>query len=501
MNLDPVVLARVQFALTVAFHYLFPPLTIGLGLLMVVMEGAYLRTRDRRYEAMAKFWTKIFALIFAMGVATGIVMEFQFGTNWARYSRFVGDIFGAALAAEGIFAFFLESGFLAVLVFGWDRVSPRMHFFSTCMVSLGSAFSAIWIVVANSWQQTPAGFKLVGEGLAQRAELVDFMAAVLNPSTLHRLGHTLIGAVVAGTFFVLSVSAFYLLKRRHEWFARQSFAIALPVAAAFSLLQLWSGHGNGQMVARTQPSKLAAYEGHFKTESGGAALHLFGIPDTQEQRVKYGLAIPGGLSFLIWNDWNKPVTALDDPNIVPGGLPPGKTVRDYWPPIGFTFQTYHLMVALGMLHIVLTLLGLLQLWRGRLFGQRRLLVAFMLAIIGPMVANQAGWAATEVGRQPWIVWGMLRTTDAISPTVSPAEILTSIVMFGLIYLMLFLVWLYLLDSKIKAGPETPEELAQDAQRAGPHGWLATATERTDPASDKSMTNARGKSPRQKKRES
>jgi cytochrome bd ubiquinol oxidase subunit I len=268
MNLDPVWLSRVQFATTVGYHYLFPPLTIGLGVLLVLMEGMYLRTKDRQYEAMAKFWTRIFAIIFAMGVATGIVMEFQFGTNWAAYSRFVGDVFGAALAAEGIFAFFLESGFLAVLVFGWDRVSPGMHFFATLMVSVGSLFSAVWIVVANSWQQTPAGFHIVNQGLLRRAELTNFYEAVLNPSTLDRLVHTLIGAFILGGFFVMSVSAYYLLRGRHEAFARRSIKIALPFAAVFSIAQLISGHSNARMVGTYQPAKLAAFEGHFRSETG-----------------------------------------------------------------------------------------------------------------------------------------------------------------------------------------------------------------------------------------
>ena len=236
--MDVVLLSRLQFALTIMFHYLFPPLTIGLGVVLVYLEAMYLRTKDPLYHTAARFWTRVFALNFAIGVATGIVMEFEFGTNWAVYSRFVGDVFGSALAAEGIFAFFLESGFLAILVFGWDRVSPATHFFATVMVSLGSIFSAIWIVVANSWQQTPAGHQIVqmtrdgqpwfvgGEPMI-RAEIVDFWALVFNPSTLHRLIHVWIGAFIMGAFFVMSISAWYLLKKRHEEFARRSFSGAL----------------------------------------------------------------------------------------------------------------------------------------------------------------------------------------------------------------------------------------------------------------------------------
>src|SRR5579871_2369964 len=223
-------LSRLQFALTIMFHYLFPPLSIGLGGLLVIMEAMYLKTHDVHYEVMTKFWTKIFAVNFAMGVATGITMEFEFGTNWATYARYVGDVFGSALAAEGIFAFFLESGFLAVLVFGWDKVSARVHFFAACMVALGAFFSSIWIVIANSWQQTPAGFHIVGEGLQARAEITDFWAMVFNPSSMERLAHTVIGAYVLAAFFVMSIAAYYILKGRHEEFAKRSFTVALVVA-------------------------------------------------------------------------------------------------------------------------------------------------------------------------------------------------------------------------------------------------------------------------------
>ncbi|MCK7523304.1 MAG: cytochrome ubiquinol oxidase subunit I [Ignavibacteriales bacterium] len=227
--MDVEILSRLQFAFTIAFHYIYPPLSIGIAVNLVIMEGMYLKTKDKFFENMTKFWVKVFALTFAIGVATGIVMEFEFGTNWATYSRFVGDVFGSALAAEGIFAFFLESGFLAVLVFGWDKVGPKMHFFSTIMVSLGSMFSAVWIVVANSWQQTPAGFHIVGEGINARAEITDFWAMVFNPSSVDRLLHVVSGAWLAGAFLIISVSAYYLLKDRHIRFAKASIKIALVV--------------------------------------------------------------------------------------------------------------------------------------------------------------------------------------------------------------------------------------------------------------------------------
>lgn len=488
MALDPVFLSRIQFALTIGFHYLFPPLTIGLGLLMVIMEGSYLASRKPIYEVMAKFWTKLFALIFAMGVASGIVMEFQFGTNWATYSRFVGDIFGSALAAEGIFAFFLESGFLAVLVFGWDRVSPRMHFFSTLMVSLGSIFSAVWIIVANSWQQTPAGFHVVGEGIMRRAEITAFWEVVFNPSTLERLSHVLIGAFIMGGFFVISVSAYYLLKNRHHEFARRSIAIAMPFVAVFSLTALFSGHSQARNVAKTQPAKLAAFEGNFQSAAAGAPLYLWGMPDEASGTVKAGVAIPGLLSFLVHGDANKPVTALDDPAIVPPGyeMKPDETLRDYWPPVNPVFQLYRIMVALGFFFIALSLLGLIYQWRGKLYKTRWLLWLFVFSVIGPVIANQTGWAAAEIGRQPWIVYGLLKTKEAASVSVTGGEVLASIIMFSIIYIMLTLVWLYVMDAKIRQGPED----AAAGHPVPPEGWLATAARRADAAARDSMTDAR-----------
>ncbi|HET9870473.1 MAG TPA: cytochrome ubiquinol oxidase subunit I, partial [bacterium] len=253
--MDVLTLSRAQFGFTVAFHYIFPPLSIGLGLILVTMESLYYFTQRTLFLEMAKFWTRIFGLIFAIGVASGIVMEFQFGTNWAAYSRFVGDVFGSALAAEGIFAFFLESGFLALLLFGWDRIGRGVHLFATFMVALGAHFSAVWIVVANSWQQTPSGYHLVAQADGvTRAEVTDFWQVILSPSTLDRLWHVYMGAWQAGAFAVLSVSAYYLLKKKNKEFAQASLKIALVVAAAASLLQLLSGHDSAVGVSRTQPA-------------------------------------------------------------------------------------------------------------------------------------------------------------------------------------------------------------------------------------------------------
>lgn len=443
MEFDVALLSRIQFGLTIAFHYLYPPLSIGLGLLLVFMEGMYLVTKKPIYEVMTKFWTKIFGLSFAMGVASGIVMEFQFGTNWANYSRFVGDVFGSALAAEGIFAFFLESGFLAVLLFGWDKVSPRTHFFSTVMVALGSMFSAIWIVVANSWQQTPAGHRLVEFAGRIRAETVDFWQVVFNPSSMIRLTHTLIGAYILASFFVMSICAYYILKRRHEAFARRGFVIALVLAAVSSLAQLMTGHIHGQVVAKYQPAKLAAFEGLFET-TARAPIHLFGLPDVESGTVKMSVGVPGALSFLATNDMNGIVKGLNE-------FP-----KADWPPVVPSFLSFHTMVGLGMYFIAITLLALFMLWRGKLFETKWLMWVFVFSVILPYIANEIGWFAAEIGRQPWTVYGLLRTADSISPAVKWQEVMTSLVLFTFIYLALFLLFLFVLDRKIKAGPEDEE---------------------------------------------
>ncbi len=452
--MDVEILARAQFAFTIAFHYIFPPLSIGLGVLLVVMEGLYLWTKRDLYLRMTKFWVRIFALIFAIGVASGIVMEFQFGTNWSTYSRFVGDVFGSALAAEGVFAFFLESGFLALMLFGWGRVRPGVHYLATIMVALGSHFSAVWIIVANSWQQTPAGHHLVGEGDAVRAEVLEFWAVVFNPSTIDRLTHTVFGAWQAGAWLVLSASAYYLLRKRHEDVARAAIPIALALALVASLGQLATGHSSAEVVAVHQPAKLAAMEAHYP-ESAPADLVLFGWVDEREERV-IGVALPGMLSWLLHHDREVPVTGLQ-------AFEP----RDR-PPVQIVFQAYHGMVAIGMALIGLCVAAAVLLPGGRLYRARAVLMAFVPAVVLPQLGNQMGWITAEVGRQPWIVYGLLRTEDAFSPVVSAGQVLWSLIMFGLIYALLFAVFLFLMNHKIQHGPEPPggEETAGDPARGG-----------------------------------
>lgn len=434
------ILARIQFAFTVAFHYIYPPLSIGLGLLMVFFEGSYLRTKKDIYHKLARFWTKIFALTFGIGVATGIVMEFEFGTNWAAYSRFVGDIFGSALAAEGLFAFALESGFLGILLFGWNRVSKTMHFISTLGVWLGSMFSAVWIVVANSWQQTPAGFHLVGDGMKVRAEVTDFWAMVFNPSSVDRLTHTWIGAFLAGGFLVVSVHSWYLLKGKHIEISKAALRIAMPFVAIVSLTQLITGHHSADGVAENQPAKLAALEGHYP-DTAAADMYILGWVDQENQKVS-GIKVPGGLSFLLEYDFEHPVPGLN-----------AFAEEDRPRQVNAIFQFYHLMVAIGMTLIALGLLGAFMVWRNKLWEQKWLLRIFVLSAILPQLANQFGWFAAEMGRQPWVVYGLLRTTEAFSLAVSQQQLIFSLILFAVIYTLLFALFIYLLNKKIVHGPE------------------------------------------------
>ncbi len=440
-------LSRLQFALTNIFHYFYPPFSIGLGIFLVISEGIYMKTKNLLWLQITRFWTKIFALTFTIGVATGIPMEFQFGTNWADYSRYVGDVFGSALAAEGIFAFFLESGFLAILVFGSGKVSPGFHYFSTIMVCLGAHFSAVWIVVANSWMQTPAGFEVVMGPNGMRAEIIDFWAMVFNPSSMVRLLHVIMGCWLAGTFFVLSVSAWYIIKKKHLEFAEASMKAALIIALIISLSQLFiSGDRSVKMVHAYQPAKFAAMEGHWK--SGPADMAILGYIDEEAGETK-GLKIPGMTSWLI--DFNSalPVKGLDS---IPA---------DERPPLQITFQSYHLMIAIGVFLIILSVTGCVLWWRGSLFkpNSKFILWIFVFSVLLPVTANTAGWITAEVGRQPWIVYGLMKTAAGVSPNLSRSQLYFSNILFFFLYLMLFAVFVYVLNSKIQHGPDPAETSA------------------------------------------
>jgi len=437
--MDLLVLSRIQFALTIMFHYIYPPMSIGLGLIIVIMESMYMITKNPLYHKMTKFWVKMFGLNFAIGVATGIVMEFEFGTNWSTYSRYVGDVFGSALAAEGVFAFFLESGFLAILLFGWDKVSAGIHWLSALLVCLGAHFSAIWIIVAGSWMQTPAGFHIVGHGLTARAEITDFWAMVFNPSSMERLAHVLVAAWLTGAFFVLSVSAYYLLKKRHVEFAKTSMRVALVVALIAAVGQMVTGRIGAETVARYQPAKLAVMEGNFPANQP-AGMYLFGFVDEKNSKV-YGLRVPGLLSFLVNNDAGKPVAGIKS------------FKKEDLPPINIVFQSYHFMVTIGIALFVLTVICLMFLRQGKLFRTTWLLKILVPAVMLPQIANQLGWMTAEIGRQPWIVYGLLRTSEGLSKAVKANAVLISLIMFTFIYLLLFVLYIYLFDSKIKHGPD------------------------------------------------
>nr|WP_315173735.1 cytochrome ubiquinol oxidase subunit I [uncultured Flavobacterium sp.] len=437
--MDVEILARIQFAFIVAFHYIYPPLSIGIGLLIVLFESIYIKTGNKEYETLTRFWIKIFALTFGIGVATGIIMEFEFGTNWAVYSRYVGDIFGSALAAEGLFAFGLESTFLGVLLFGWNRVKPWVHLVSTIGVFLGSMFSAVWIVVANSWQQTPAGYHIVGEGLHARAEVTDFWAMVFNPSSVDRLIHTWQGSFLAGAFLVLSVHAYYLKKGRFVAISKKAFPIALGVATFFSFTQLLSGHSSADGVAVNQPAKLAAMEGHFE-KNAPADLYLMGWVNKKDQTVT-GIGIPGGLSFLVHQDFKAPIKGLNE-------FPE----QDRPSQINAVFQFYHIMVAIGLFLIALTFYASFLWFKGKLFETKWLLTIFSYSVLLPQIANQVGWFTAEMGRQPWVVYGQLRTSQAFSQEVSANQIVFSLVLFTLVYSLLLVLFLYSVNKKVKHGP-------------------------------------------------
>jgi len=416
---DIEIMSRIQFAMTISFHYLFPPLTIGLGFILVAMEWKWLRTRDPIWERTARFWTSMFAINFALGVATGIVMEFEFGTNWSEYSRFVGDVFGSMLAAEGLWAFFLESGFLAVLVFGWDRVTPRFHFFATLMVCLGSTFSSIWIVMANSWMQTPTGFAVepmlrdgvpwVVDGVVvNRAVLTDFFGALLNPSSANRITHVWVGAATMGAFFVLSISSYWILRGRHLAVATRSFAFALVLGAIGTVGAMLTGDANARMVAVHQPVKLAAMEGVYETRDALTPITIMGVPEDSESRLALEVPIPAGLTALVYrrlhDDQGRPLA-------VPG--------LDFAPPEGrpnttLVYASFHIMVGCGTMLVGLVGLGVYFWIRGTIWRQRWLLALFIVAVVPAAIANQVGWYTAETGRQPWIV-------HPTSPRVDPSK--------------------------------------------------------------------------------
>lgn len=434
--MDVVLLSRIQFGLAAGVHFIFPSLTLGLTLLIVIFEYRFVKTSEELFKTISSFLIRLLALIFVLGVATGIVLEFSFGTNWAEYSRMVGDIFGSLLAAEGIFAFFLESVFLAVLVFGRSKVSKKFFLFSAFLVFLATHFSGLWIIIANSWMHTPAGFAIEGG----RAVLTDFWAALFNPSAPVRFVHVVIGSWITGTLFAAGISAWYLLKNRHINEARTILKTALVIFAITSFAQFASGHVHAVQVTRLQPEKMATFEALWKTQRG-APKSLFGIPVESQQKTYFEIKIPKLLSLLAYFDPNAEVKGRD-------AFP-----EDELPPVLLPYLSYHTMIGLGSLFALISVIGMALMFTKQLFAARWYLYALLFAIPLPIAANQLGWIAAEVGRQPWVVYRVFRTADAISVSVPASHVLFSLIMLSMIYILLLSMFLFILTKIIKQGPQ------------------------------------------------
>jgi cytochrome d ubiquinol oxidase subunit I len=433
---DAVLLAKIQFGFTAGFHFLFPPTTFGLTFIILIIESLYLKTNEELYKRISSFLIKILAVVFVMGVATGIVLEFAFGNNWAEYSRMVGDIFGAPLAAEGVFAFFLESVFLGILVFGRSRISKKAYWWSAFFVFFGSHLSGVWIIIANSWMQTPAGYKIE----RGRAVLTNFFEAALNPSTVERYLHTAAAGWITGSLVVAGIAAWYLLKNRHVEFAKPLLRISLIVFIIVSILQLGLGHAHSIQVAETQPEKMAAFEALWETQEA-APFAVFGIPDEGKQKNHAYIGIPKMLSLLIHFDPNAKVLGLNE-------FP-----KDERPKVFIPFASYHIMILLGMVFIGVSVIGIWLFARRRIHETRWYLKLLLFLIPLPYIANETGWVAAEVGRQPWAVYKVLKTADAVSITVPAGNILFSLILFIVVYALIAAVGIPIILRLIKKGPE------------------------------------------------
>ncbi len=432
--MDVVMLSRLQFAAATMFHFLFVPLTLGLSILVAWMETQYVRTGDETWLSMTRFWGKLFLVNFALGVVTGITLEFQFGTNWSRYSAYVGDIFGSLLAIEATAAFFLESTLIGVWIFGWKKLSPKAHAVCMWLIAGASTLSAVWIIIANGWMQHPVGFDIRNG----RAELVDFAAVLLNKFAILQFLHTAAAAYVLSAFFVMGISAYHLLKKQHVDFFTRSFRVALTFGLLSTLFVAIEGDSHAVHVTRVQPAKLAAMEAHWETTTK-APLHLFAIPDEKNERnlVEIG-SLPGMLSFLGYHDTDAEVRGIKD-------FP-----KDERPPVLLTFISFRTMVGLGTLFIFLMVAG----WflRNRLVESPLYLKAMFYAIPLPYIACETGWMLAEVGRQPWIVYGLMKTSDAASP-VDPTQVMISLIAFILVYGVLGAAGFYLIAKHAKNGPK------------------------------------------------
>ena len=436
---DALLVSRLQFAFTVTYHYLFPMLTMGLALLIFVLKSVYMRNQNELYNNSARFWGKIFAVTFVMGVVTGIPLEFQFGTNWAAFSAYAGDIIAQTLAMEGAFAFFLESAFVGLFLWGEDRFGQRVHWFSSLMVFLGTWASGYFIIATNAWVQHPVGYRVLENG---NIELNDYWAVLLNSWMWPQYAHNMGGAVVCGAFVMAGLGAFYVLGRRHEEYGRIFLKVGVIAGVLASLWMLFpSGHFSSEQVAEHQPAALAAMEGQFETERP-AGIVFIGQPDVVNRRIDNPIVLPRALSFLIYQNWNAEVKGLE-------AFP-----EKNWPDnIPLLYYSYHVMVGLGTTFIAIMIVAAFLLWRGRLYGSSWMLWVLMLAIPFPFIANTAGWFTAELGRQPWLAYGLFRTSEGVSPLVSSGSVLFTLIGFAGMYLIMGLLYIVLMVREVGHGPE------------------------------------------------
>jgi cytochrome d ubiquinol oxidase subunit I len=426
------VLSRIQFATVALFHFLFVPLTLGLTVMTAYMETRYARTGDETYLSMAKYWSRLMLVNFAVGVVTGITLEFQFGMNWAEYSKFVGDIFGAPLAIEATVAFFLESTFIGVWMFSWKRVSRGVHAGIMWVVASASTLSALWILLANGWMQRPRGYELVGG----KAVLTSFGALLGSPYAWIKFWHVVVSAYTLTAFFIMGISAIQLLRKKNEEMFRRSFRIAATFGIVTSIMIIFAGDFSGVQVAKYQPAKLAAMESQWETEKG-ADFFVLQIPRPEKEENIEALEIPRGLSLLAYHDPNAVVKGLKD-------FPPEDR-----PPVFVVFTAFRLMVGLGFLFVLLALISVFLAWKKKLSQNRWFLWIMSFAIALPYLASEMGWVVAEIGRQPWIVYGLLRTQDAASKNLTPGDVLGSLIAFIVIYISLAVVDVYLLTKYAK----------------------------------------------------
>ncbi len=437
--MDPVTAHRIHFTFTVTYHYLFPQLTMGLALIIVILKSAALRTADAHYDRAARFWGRIFAINFAMGVVTGIPLEFQFGTNWSRFSRQAGGVIGQTLAMEGIFAFFLESTFLGLFLFGERRLGPRRHWVAAALVFVGSWLSGYFIIATNAWMQHPVGY---ARGTDGAIGLTSLRQLLLNPWALPQYAHNMTAAVITGCVVVASIGAYYLIVGEHAAYGRTFVRVGVVVGVIATWLQLVpTGDAQGRMVALHQPATLAAMEGLFRSEEG-APIAILGQPDVANRRLDNPLLVPRVLSFLTYRRWKARVQGLDS------------FAEETWPDnIPLLYYCYHIMVGLGTIFVAVMTIAGWQLWRGSLFQSRAMLWVLMLALPFPYIANIAGWSTAELGRQPWVIYGLLRTADGSSSLVSAGNALFTLLGFAGMYALLTVLALFLVYREIEHGPE------------------------------------------------